>query len=238
MQGDISKCFDTIDQNKLISLLRRRINDEKFLSLVKKLLVYTLKDINEKETLIRFGAPQGSVFGPLMANIYLHELDNFMRNMKSNYDKGLHRRRNPEYDRLYRKGGIKEARKTNYGDALDPNFRRLSYVRYADDFLIGIIGSKSDAKEIQNALYKFLEEELHLKLNIEKTKISNPRSHRIKFLGYIIGKSGPNAFTYIREYGGVKRKVRTIRRGQIFLKVDIKKVIKTLADKGFCNRNG
>jgi len=122
--------------------------------------------------------------------------------------------------------------------AQDPNFKRLGCVRYADDFLVGIIGPRHEALEIREKIQKFLKEKLNLELNLEKTHISNPIKHDVKFLGYTIGKSGPNAYTYVRAYNGKKRKVRTIRRGSVYLKVDIKRVIHRLAQKKFCTKEG
>lgn len=238
VEGDISKCFDKVDHTILIRLLRKRIADEKFLSLIKKILVNIVKEEDNTETVSIIGTPQGGICSPLLSNVYLHEFDLFMENLKENYDTGTHRRRNPEYDRRYRKGGVQEARKVSYGAPNDPYFRRLGYVRYADDFLIGIIGPIREAREIREQIRQFLKDTLNLELNMEKTKISNPSSHKIKFLGYVLGKSGRNAYTYIRKYQGTKRKIRVIRGGSPYLKVDTQKVIKALAQKGFCDGKG
>lgn len=238
VEGDISKCFDRVNHDILIKLLRKRISDEKFLSLVRRLLTSTTREEDGKETLSTMGTPQGGICSPLLSNVYLDELDKFMRDTKKNYDKGNSRRRNPEYDRRMRKGGIKEARKVRYGDGKDPNFKRLGYIRYADDFLVGIIGSKEEATQIRSAIQQFLKEKLNLDLNIEKTKVSHHLNDKVHFLGYVLGKSGRNAYTYIRRYQGVKRKVRTIRGGSPFLKVDMQRVIQRMAQKGFCDKSG
>jgi group II intron reverse transcriptase/maturase len=239
IEGDITKCFDRVDHKILISILSKKISDTKFLSLVeKKILRGTIKDAIGSETISDIGTPQGGICSPLVANIYLDALDKFMRVTKENYDKGVSRRRNPQYDRLLRKAGIKEARKVKYGDERDPGFRRLGYVRYADDFLIGIIGPKTDAIKIRTEIQTFLKENLNLELNLDKTKVSHHYDDKVCFLGYILGKSGRNTYTYIRKYGGIRRKVRVIRRGSPFLKVDMGKVIKRLKQKGFCDGKG
>ena len=236
--GDITKCFGKVDHGILINMLRTKISDEKFISLVKKILRTRIRENtgNSVESIV--GIPQGGTCSPLLFNVYLDALDKFMKSIKENYDTGKSRRRNPEYDRRWRKGGIKEARKVLYGVGADPNFRRLSYVRYADDFLVGLIGTKADALKIRERIQGFLRDELNLDLNMEKTKISHHRKDTIRFLGYILGKSGRNAYNYIRKYQGVKRKVRVIRGGSTFLKVDMEKVIERLHQKGFCRSDG
>ena len=69
-------------------------------------------------------------------------------------------------------------------DVNDPNYRRLKYVRYADDFLLGFIGPRSEAEEIKQHLGRFLEEELKLHLSETKTLITHARSEAARFLGY------------------------------------------------------
>ena len=254
IEGDITKCFDRVDHSILMSLLRIRISDEKFLSFVKKLLSSKILGENGRETDTTMGTPQGGICSPLLSNIYLHELDVFMKNYKENYDKGNSSlcppcikmrggqrpkgRRNPEYDRIMRKGGIKAARKVKYGVGRDPLFKRLRYIRYADDFLVGIIGSKEEAIKTRTAIRTFLKETLNLDLNLEKTKISHHLKDRICFLGYVLGKSGRNAYSYFRRYQGAIRKVKVIRGGSPFLKVDSAKVIRRLSLKGFCDKGG
>nr|AZP40185.1 hypothetical protein [Ulva compressa] len=238
IEGDITKCFDRVDHKILIKLLRRKISDEKFISLVKKIISTRIAEGTSDEVTSIVGTPQGGICSPLLSNIYLDELDKFMKSAKENYDIGKSRRKNPEYDRRWRKGGIKEARKVFYAVGIDPNYRRLSYVRYADDFLVGIIGNKIDAMTIRKEIQRFLKEVLNLDLNLEKTKISHHKEDTVRFLGYVLGKSGRNAYNYIRKYQGVKRKVRVIRGGSPFLKVDMEKVIKRLHQKGFCKADG
>ncbi|MEM9686432.1 MAG: reverse transcriptase domain-containing protein [Bacteroidota bacterium] len=238
IEGDITKCFDRIDHNILIKLLRRKISDEKFISLVKRIIRTKVKGSNSDDFINDVGTPQGGICSPLLSNIYLDVLDKYMKSIKENYDIGKSRRRNPEYDRRLRKGGIKEARKVPYGVGADPNYKRISYVRYADDFLVGIIGTKANAMDIRERIQKFLKVELNLDLNMEKTKISHHKEDTVRFLGYILSKSGRNAFSYSRKYHGVKRKVRVIRGGSPFLKVDMEKVIARLHQKGFCRADG
>jgi group II intron reverse transcriptase/maturase len=238
IEGDITKCFDRVDHKILIKLLRRKISDEKFISLVNKIICTRIAEGTGDEVTSMVGTPLGGICSPLLSNIYLDELDKFMKSTKENYDIGKSRRRNPEYDRRWRKGGAKEARKVPYAVGIDPNYRRLTYVRYGDDFLVGIIGSKAEAMGIRKKIQRFLKEVLNLDLNMEKTKISHHKEDTVRFLGYVLGQSGRNVYNYIRKYQGVKRKVRVIRGGSPFLKVDMEKVIKKLHQKGFCKADG
>ena len=238
IEGDITKCFDKVDHKILITILREKISDERFLCLVSKILYAVVKEPSGNISISTIGTPQGGICSPLLSNIYLDKLDKFMETTKENYNKSDKRRRNPDYDRQLRRGGIKAARKVKYGDGMDPNFKRLGYVRYADDFLVGIIGPKSDAVRIRSEIQQFLKEKLNLKLNLDKTKVSHHLNDRVRFLGYILGKSGRNAYTYYRRYGGILRKVRVIRGGSPFFKVDMVKVKQRLKQKSFCNGNG
>lgn len=140
------------------------------------------------------------------------------------YNKGKERKIHPTYDRLWKRYGIKSALPYD-----DPSYRRMHYVRYADDFIITIIGPKSEAVEIKNNCANFLND---LKLTLNQTLITNPKTKDIPFLGYLIKKSPKKKYS---TYGG---KVAVLRGGQIYLKADFRKVVKRLNEKGFCLKNG
>jgi hypothetical protein len=156
------------------------------------------------------------VVSPLLANIYLNEFDRFVTTeLIPAYTKGDKRKPNPEYERLRShakkakaKGDMekyrtcaKQARQLPSQDAYDPHFRRLRYVRYADDFLLGLIGTKAEAEEIKQRVKTWLSETLHLELSDEKTLITHATTDRAKFLGYEVGvmqtDSRPSANGYI-----------------------------------------
>ena len=69
---------------------------------------------------------------------------------------------------------------------MDPGYRRLSYIRYADDHLLGFIGPKAEAEEIKASLAAFLRETLALELNAGKTLITHAATGAARFLGYEI----------------------------------------------------
>lgn len=113
----------------------------------------------------------------------------------------------------------------------------MNYVRYADDFVITIIGSKTDAVEVKKKCTRCLQQ-LLLNLHSEKTLITNPKDRAVRFLGYLIQKTAPKVKSYQRVYAGKLRKVFRNTTGSIFFKADNSKVIKRLNEKGFCNKNG
>ena len=147
------------------------------------------------------GVPQGGVISPILANIYLNEFDNCIEEVLiPKYTKGKRQKSNPEYNKLtaeiqkLRKEGdaktahqlVVERGKIPSVNTQDENYRRLRYVRYADDFLLGFTGSKADAEEIKAEIGRFLKEKLNLIMSEEKTLITNAGSQAAKFLGYEI----------------------------------------------------
>ncbi len=196
IEGDIKGCFDNIDHSVLMSILREKIRDNRFLNLISNLLASGYME-NWKYNKTWSGTPQGGVISPILANIYLDKLDEFVERMLiPEYTRGKMRKPNLEYRRLYgkaryldKKGQPEKARETRKGlrslswsDQYDPEYRRLRYVRYADDFLLGLAGPKNEAEEIKERLKKFLQN-LKLELSGEKTLITHATG-AAKFLGY------------------------------------------------------
>jgi group II intron reverse transcriptase/maturase len=249
IEGDISKCFDTINHAKLMSILRRRIADRTFLQLIEKGLKCNVLLPSGQLEKTEFGVPQGGVVSPILSNIYLHELDKFLTRLKAKVDRGTRRRPNPEYQkytgRIYRaaKAGNKEAvkaftkkrRQLVSKDQLDPGYRRMVFVRYADDWLVGIIGPKELAQRIRRLVSKFLKQKLALNLNPDKTVITH-NSERISFLSFLISTSKVSMNSKARLKG------RTIKQRipatYVRIYADIRKVINRLAEKGFCDKSG
>lgn len=202
IEGDIAAFFDNVDHDILLHILAKRISDKRFLHLISQLLkAGYIEDWTYHKTYS--GTPQGGNLSPLISNIYLNELDQLMEAWIKAFNKGKKRKARSEYRRIRRlkAKAKKNARETGdwteykqlsdelmqtpYADPLDPNFKRMTYVRYADDFLIGIIGSKAEATQIKRQLTDYLKHNLRLELSQEKTLITNAKD-RVRFLGYDI----------------------------------------------------
>src|ERR1700756_33414 len=198
IEGDISDCFGSIDHDILLGILAEKIHDQRFLRLIRNMLkAGYLEDWEYHETLS--GCPQGGVVSPVLSNIYLHKLDEFVeQELIPQYTRGTGRKVNPVYKRLHRhmtsarlrgdrasaRDLKKQMRAIPYGDPMDPGYRRLKYVRYADDHILGFIGPKAEAEQIKARLAEFLRETLGLELNQQKTLITHARSQPARFLGY------------------------------------------------------
>lgn len=200
IEGDIKGCFDNIDHSILLEILSRDVQDGRLLELIRRGLTAGLVDEWEYRK-SHSGTPQGGILSPILSNIYLNELDKYVEDVLiPEYTRGKRRRPNPIYKRLTRQ--IKKAREQEdweqvkrlererreqpQGDPYDPNYRRLQYCRYADDFVLSFIGPKSEAEEIKQKLHIFLQEKLRLQLNLNKTLITHARQEKATFLGYTV----------------------------------------------------
>ena len=184
IKGDISKCFDTFDHKILVHLVSKRVNDKGFIDLLHKALRagYMFQGQFYSPEL---GTPQGSIVSPILCNILLHGLDEFVLDLQKNFQASKRRKTNPVWRKLTRAGKIKEVHDKNIGSRLhiDSSYKRLKFVRYAYVFLIGVIGSKADCVEIRDKIHHFLLNELKLNLNLDKTKITHSRQDKAHFLG-------------------------------------------------------
>jgi group II intron reverse transcriptase/maturase len=200
IEGDISDCFGSFDHEILLGMLAEKTRDQRFLRLIRHMLkAGYLEDWEYRDTLS--GVPQGGVVSPILSNIYLDKLDEFVeRELIPQYTRGAGRKGNPEYfrrasrlararqrgDRAAARDLEKELRTLPCGDPMDPGYRRLRYIRYADDHILGFIGPKAEAEQIKARLATFLRETLGLELNAAKTLITHARTQPARFLGYNI----------------------------------------------------
>ncbi|MBY0500450.1 MAG: maturase [Alphaproteobacteria bacterium] len=200
IEGDLCACFDKIDHSILLNILQESFHDNRFTRLLSGLLkAGYLEDWKFNNTFS--GAAQGSVAGPIFSNIVLNRLDKYVEEqIIPVYTRGSRRKTNPPYVRLTmqatearRKNDWERVHRLNQQaqsmpsrDPNDPNFRRLWYVRYADDFLLGLIGPKNEAMVIKQKISEFLSRDLKLELNAEKTLVTHARNQKAKFLGYEI----------------------------------------------------
>ena len=225
VEGDISSYFDSIDHNVMLSILRERLHDNRFLRLIENLLkAGYIEEWVYHHTLS--GTPQGGVISPLLSNIYLDRLDKFVEHtLIPAHTHGDKRTSNKLYHRaatrasqLRRTGRLEEARalyketrQMPTKDPNDPNYRRLKYVRYADDFLLGFIGPHAEAEEIKRQIGQFLQETLKLELSETKTLVTHATTAPAKFLSYDISVMRNNR---IRNHHG-----KRILNGHIMLRV-------------------
>ncbi len=200
IEGDISKCFDALSHELLLSILRETIKDERFIRLVSGLLkAGYLEDWRWNQTYS--GTPQGSIVSPILANLYLDKLDKFVETVLiPEYTKGTKRKANKAYEKLMHRASYlsrtgrqreaqvvrKQAQKLPSQVPDDPDYRRLRYCRYADDFLLGFVGPKQEAEAIKERLRTFLHEELKLELSEAKTLITHAKTETARFLNYEI----------------------------------------------------
>jgi len=262
LEGDIKACFDDIDHEILISILKKKIKDERFLSIIRSFLKAGYQDLDEARKDSLAGTPQGGIVSPILANIYLHELDEFVEQLQKELEKGELRRPNPEYRKLQKrrqylaKTGKIDARKCrDQGeywelgvqmqklpslDPQDPNFVRVKYCRYADDWLIGVTGPHQLAEEIKERIGQFLKSKLNLTLSVEKTRITQARTEEAEFLGYRIrlGRSDKEQKQTLSTNASGKNFKRRSTGMQIVLKAPMGELVKRLYQKGFCDRKG
>ena len=193
IKADITACFEQIDHNQLIDILRERIEDDRFINLIRRFLKAGYIE-NWKYHNTYSGTPQGSVVSPILTNIYLDKLDQKLAKMGQHYSQGKYRRRNPKQihlmqrrKRLLEQGETKPATRASLKKTIrelnheilatpaarynDPSYIRVKFLRYADDVAISVIGPKSLARQIVDELETYLKEELKLELNRDKTQI-------------------------------------------------------------------
>lgn len=257
---DISKFFDNVHHEILMELLLPYC-DQATLELIRKLLKAGYVDIHNLADAVQrneLGVPQGSIISPLLANLYLHQLDKFITNdllptwntgdeakFVAGYQtrKHLSAKQRELIAQLEIEGADKALQALLHNnwvddgrgarDQSDPNFRRLHYLRYADDFLLGFNGPRDEAILIQNKVKEFLESNLKLQVNEEKSKIHHSSERGIKFLGFFL-RYLPNKRTLDAnkaEEGIKQAKMIAINSAQ--LRIPVEDQLKRLKDKGY-----
>jgi len=264
IEFDIKGFFDNINHPKLIELLEKKIDDKRIISLVRKMLKAGYAE-DWKYNPTWSGTPQGGVISPILANIYLHELDMFIQDMMNHFNKGKARKRNPEYVGLHTqmyctnlkiqrlKNGWKRGtppenahkellrkrreiqrlmHKTPSADQFDQEYRRLRYVRYADDFIIGVTGTRKEAELVMEKVKEYIENILLLEISDDKICIKKAKTG-VRFLGYDI-KTYTGKKTLNVKSGRGTCVMRTIAE-RIQLHVPAEKVFQYASKKGYGN---
>ncbi len=254
IEGDISNWFSEgkHDHESLRKQLQRHIHDNRFTKLVYQGLKSKVLMPDRTIKATKTGTPQGGICSPLLSNIALNQLDRFMRRLKQQIDRGLRRKKNPEYDRAshrrrkaMRLGDSQEARyylkKMRQMPSIrhdDPSFLRLNYVRYADDFLVGVTGPYTLAKRTKSLVQRFLKNRLRLRLMVPKRMITQSKGKTITFLGFRVQHSPAVVRAFSRRSKGRWKPIRVTQVGSIRLLVDTQKVIRKLAENHFCTKDG
>ena len=164
IEGDIRGCFDNIDHGILLEILARDIQDGRLLNLIRMMLEAGYLEGWQYHHSYS-GTPQGGILSPLLANVYLNELDGFIEDVLiPQYTRGEKRGENPEYRNFgYRIAKARKAGKVEEvkqlenqrrqfpsQDVQDPDYRRLHYIRYADDFILSFVRAKVRSRGNQN----------------------------------------------------------------------------------------
>lgn len=248
IEGDIKSAFPTVNHSVFISILEQNISDKRFINLIRKLLKAGVLR-SQKIEYDKLGVPQGAIVSPLISNIYLHQFDNWIKTKQEQYSQPKSIKRNPRWKNLseqarYRRGKLanlekgseeyntilKEIKSLNKKqlqlDSLVDKPLRIHYVRYADDWLIGVSGNYEMAKTLKAEISSYLLLDLKMQLSEEKTKITHLENGVVSFLGYNIFR--PRNKKVYKIGNSLRRSFPMLR---FTLPKD--KVIKKLVDKGY-----
>ena len=259
IEGDIKGMYDNVNHDILISLLEKRIKDDRFIRLVRKMLRAGYLEVGKPLFRSDVGTPQGSIVSPILANIYLHELDSFMFNFVKDLPVRNNKKRTPTYAVMdneirrikYRlkKGNLSPQQKSDYLKRLrtlqvqclgvrmylDPS-TRVCYHRYADDFIVGVAGSFEYTDGLRSKIGDFLSS-LGLTLNLEKTKVTNIRKEPALFLGHNIRIDTSVKYAYVRPKGK-PRYLKRVTGSLVSIEAPIHRMVLRLSSKGFCDHKG
>lgn len=214
VEWEIPSCFDEIDHHRLIEILREKISDQRFIDLIWKLLKAGEFDATSQETVSLTGNSQGSVISPMLANIYLSKLDDYVGKLREEIEQSAAREQ--------------------------PDSIRVQYIRYADNWLIGVSGSKATANLVQEKVKHFLKETLRLDVREAHTRVANARREAVSFLGYqiSIGKTTRPPQKALSPNGSGVPFERRSAEWEVILKAPVPKLVARLAKKGYCKPNG
>lgn len=232
IEGDITGCFDNIDHEILIDILARKIKDSKFLNVIRQFLKAGYVE-NWKYNKTYSGTPQGGIVSPILANIYLNELDQKLNEIKRKFDEPRTTRheKTPKYREIdnemkkisywidhtdeeeKRKELVNQFKKLKREIHTIPchpqTHKKFTFVRYADDWLAGVCGTKEECIALKAEIADFLSRELKLTLSEEKTLITHS-SERVRFIGYDICVRRSQEIKGYKMKNGKRRKSRSL----------------------------
>ena len=253
VEGDIKACFDNINHKTLVDIVNNKVKDARLIQLIYKFLKAGYLE-NWQYHKTYSGTPQGGIISPLLANIYLHELDKFIMQLKTKFDKPKKKHFTYEYGVVQRKikklniqineaDGekrqelIKQYKLTKQELLKTPcksqTDKVLKYIRYADDFIIGINGSKEDCVEIKRKISEFIGQSLKMELSEEKTLITHSNK-TARFLGYDVRVRRDNRTI---KHGGGSQATRRNLNNMTELSVPFEdKIYKFIFSKGIAKQ--
>ena len=224
---EIEKRFDNINREKLISILKLKIDDQRFFECINKFFNSKILDVTIKTSNNNEGVSQVGILSPILSNIYLNELDNFIESLMLEFNKGKRRKCNEEYSWITnlqssknktaseknRRLKIARKRKIISSDLKDSNFKKVKYVRYADDFVIGILGNKKFAKQIMDKVKVFLRVQLCLNVFEDKSSLISIAHRQASFLGFLLKKMPKHLNPVISQnLKGKEKRARVLKR--------------------------
>ena len=255
IEGDIEQAYPAINHHTLVKILEKRIADPRFIRLIWKLLGCGILD-EEQISWKKTGVPQGSIVSPILSNIYYHELDEWVQGLKNSLETPNSSRKSLksqdyksfeykinkvfkemskfEPQSLERQKLAKELKKLRTKrfktDRLKNKVTRIEYVRYADDWMIGVSGNRQLASDIKEQVTNFMKDNLSQRLHPTKTKITDLRKGNAQFLGYEIFLPRNRSISRYKGKG-----VQTLRRTQPQLRFDIPttRVVKRYIERGY-----
>lgn len=248
IEGDIKGCFDNINHVVLVGFLNQKVKDARIIKLIHKFLKAGYVE-NRQYYNTYSGTPQGGIISPLLANIYLHELDKYVMKLKTEFDKASERNFTPQYEKLRTKvamlqrkikksEGIEREQLIEEHDVLRAEMlktpcksqtdKKLKYVRYADDFMIAVNGNREDCVGVKRKLSEFIGKVLKVELSEEKTLITHS-SQKARFLGYDVRVRRDQTI----KHGGLGNKTKRTLNNTVELTVPLEdKIHKFLFVKG------
>lgn len=234
--GNIDQQFLTIDHHILISLIWEKIEDQPFFDLIFKYLCIGFGEKFDSANFRRIGLNKDGILSPILTNIYMHSFDKWViNNLKISFDQRQKCLRNKEYWKEYIINDRKVKNKLLSCTVVnDPNWKCLRYFRYADDFIIGINGSKLDAELLKDKIRQFLYNRLRLLFNTTKTFITHAETKSVLFLGYNINCT--RLFKKSIRVNNNNKKSRIVQRS--LLNAPISKIVEKLKAKGYAKNNG
>lgn len=259
VEGDIKGMYDSVNHRTLVTLLEKRIKDDRFIRLVWKMLRAGYLETEKPLVKADIGTPQGSIVSPILANIYLHELDLFMEEKCLDVPIRNNKIRTPVYKHLDNRMRVIKSRLSKLDCSTEDRVRylkefntlkvkslgvrmycdpsnRVVYTRYADDFIVGIAGSLEFADKLKEEIRVFLST-LSLTLSPDKTKVTDIRKDFAFFLGHRIGIDTSVKLTYVRPKGQ-SRHLKRVTGKLVVIQAPIDRVVQRLCAKGFCDSKG